>query len=85
MNPEDKTISNADQSREFGAMGDLLRALQKEEMEQAETSPVKTLESSMTQNTIELMKEINETLKEIAQTQKSILEEIKTQAFSKKV
>lgn len=84
MNPEDKTISSADQSREFGVMGDLLRALQKEELEQSEISPVETPEVSITQNTIELMKEINETLKEIAETQKSILEEIKTQAFSKK-
>lgn len=78
MNQEEKTIASADQSREFGAMGELLRALQKEEMEQTETSPVETLEVSLTQSTIELMKEINETLKEIAETQKSILEEIRS-------
>ena len=77
MNPEDKTIASEDQSREFGAMGELLRALQKEETEQTEIYPVETPEARITQNTIELMKEISETLKEIAETQKSILEEIK--------
>jgi hypothetical protein len=84
MNPEDKTIAIADQSREFGAMGELLRELQKEELEQTESSP-ETPETRTIQNTKELMAEINATLKEIAETQKSILEEIKMQAFSKKV
>jgi hypothetical protein len=84
MNPEDKTIATADQSREFGAMGELLRALQKEELEQTESSP-ETPETRTIQNTTELMAEINATLKKIAETQKSILEEIKMQAFSKKV
>jgi hypothetical protein len=84
MNPEDKTIATADQSREFGAMGELLRELQKDELEQTESSP-ETPETRTIQNTKELMAEINATLKEIAETQKSILEEIKMQAFSKKV
>jgi hypothetical protein len=83
MNPEDKTIATADQSREFGAMGELLRELQKDELEQTESSP-ETPETRTIQNTKELMAEINATLKEIAETQKSILEEIKMQAFSKK-
>jgi ribonuclease HI len=84
MNPEDKTIACADKSREFGAMGELLRALQEEELEQTESSSLEIPEASITQNTAELMAEINATLKEIAETQKMILEEIKTQAFSKK-
>jgi hypothetical protein len=76
MNQDDKAIDSADKSREFGAMGELLRALQKEE-EQIESSPLETPETSIIQNTIELMTEINATLKEIAETQKSILEELK--------
>jgi hypothetical protein len=77
MNPEDKTIDSSDQSREFGAMGELLRELQKEELEKTESSPVENPEVRITKSTIELMAEINATLKEIADTQKSILEEIK--------
>jgi hypothetical protein len=77
MNQEDKTIDCSDQSREFGAMGELLRELQNEELEQTESSPVETPEPGLTRNPTELMAEINATLKEIAETQKSILEEIK--------
>jgi len=77
MNQEDKTIDSSDQTREFGEMGELLRALQNEELEQTESSPVETPEASITQNTIELITEINGTLKQIAETQKMILEEIK--------
>lgn len=77
MNQEDKTIIISDKSREFGAMGQLLRELQEEEMEQNESSPEETQEVGITKNTTELMVEINATLKEIAETQKSILEEIK--------
>ncbi|AKB50946.1 hypothetical protein MSBRW_1693 [Methanosarcina barkeri str. Wiesmoor] len=78
MNPEDKTITSYDQSREFGAMGQLLRELQKEEeLEQNESSPAEIKEVRITKNTTEIMAEINATLKEIAETQKSILEEIK--------
>lgn len=77
MNQEDKTIVIADQSREFGAMGELLRELQKEELEQTESSPVETPEVRITKSTTELLAEISATLKEIAETQKSILEEIK--------
>lgn len=77
MNQEDKTIISSDQSREFGAMGELLRELQKEELEQNESSPVETPEVRITKSTTELLAEINATLKEIAETQKSILEEIK--------
>ncbi|HWQ48542.1 MAG TPA: hypothetical protein VN414_06265 [Methanosarcina sp.] len=77
MNQEDKTIAIADKSREFGAMGELLRELQKEELEQNESSPAEIPEVQTTKNTTELMAEINATLKEIAETQKSILEELK--------
>jgi len=77
MNQEDKTIAISDKSREFGAMGQLLRELQEEEREQNDSSPEETQETGITKNTTELMVEINATLKEIAETQKSILEEIK--------
>jgi hypothetical protein len=68
MNQEDKTIINADKSREFGAMGELLRELQKEEMEQNESSPAETPEVKITKDITELMAEISTTLKEIAET-----------------
>lgn len=77
MNNEDKASGGADKSREFGVMGELLRALQKEEMEQTEISPEKIPEARITQSTIDLMTEINATLKEVAETQKSILEELR--------
>jgi hypothetical protein len=87
MDQEDKTIVNTDKSREFGAMGELLRELQKEEMEISETSSVETPEENIipegniNQNMVMLMKEINESLKEIAEMQKSILEELKRRPF----
>ncbi len=77
MNQEDKTMAISDKSREFGAMGQLLRELQDEEREQNDSSPQEIQEIGITKNTTELMVEINATLKEIAETQKSILEEIK--------
>ncbi len=71
-------MDDIDQSREFGAMGELLRALQQEELEQTEIPPVENNpEAKTTQNTTELIIEISSTLKEIAKTQKSILKEIK--------
>lgn len=71
-------MDDVDQSREFGAMGELLRALQKEELEQTEIPLVENNpEAKITQNTTELMIEISSTLKEIAETQKNILKEIK--------
>jgi hypothetical protein len=81
MDQEDKTIVTADKSREFGAMGELLRELQKEEMETSETSSVETPEENINQNMVMLMKEINESLKEITEIQKSILEELKRRPF----
>jgi hypothetical protein len=77
MNQEDKTIAIVDHSRDFGAMGELLRALQKEELEKTESSPMEIPETKITQNIAEIMTEIHKILKEIAETQKSILEEIK--------
>lgn len=77
MNQEEKTIAAADRSREFGTMGELLRELQKEELEQTESTPAEIPEVRITKSITELMAEINTTLKEIAETQKSILEEIK--------
>lgn len=77
MNQEDKTIAGEDPSREFGAMGELLRELQKEELEQNASSLAETPEVKITKDITKLMAEISTTLKEIAETQKSILEEIK--------
>lgn len=77
MYNEDKAVDSVDKSREFGVFGDILRELQNEEFEEIETCPGEIKETSMTQNTMEIMKEINTTLKEIAETQKKILEEIK--------
>ena len=45
-------------------------------MEETETCQAETQETGITQNTIEILTEINSTLKEIAKTQKRILEEI---------
>lgn len=77
MDKEDKK-DDVDQSREFGVMGELLWALQKEELEQTEIPPVENSpEATITQITTELLIEISSTLKEIAETQKNILKEIK--------
>jgi hypothetical protein len=81
MNQEDKTIVAADKSREFGAMGELLRELQNEELEPIKTSAVEIPEENINQNMVMLIKEINERLKDIAETQKSILEELKRRPF----
>jgi len=74
---EDEETLNDEKSREFGVLGDVLRELQREEMEETETCQVEIQETIITQNTIEILTEINATLKEIAETQKKILEEIK--------
>lgn len=77
MYNEDKETADTDKSREFGALGDVLWTLQREELEETETCLVEIQKTSMTQNTMEIMAEICATLKEIAETQKRILEEIK--------
>ncbi|HII01563.1 TPA: hypothetical protein HA351_07920 [Methanosarcinaceae archaeon] len=74
---EDEETVNDEKSREFGVLGDVLRELQREEMEETDTCLVEVQETIITQNTIEILTEINATLKEIAETQKRILEEIK--------
>ena len=76
MHSEDKAAATADKSREFGVFGDVLRELQKEELEYTETCDVEVSEFSATDRMPELIEEINTTLKEIAETQKKILEEI---------
>jgi len=73
---EDKGADSADKSREFGVMGNILRELQREELEEIGTCLEDIRETSMMQNTMDIMTEINATLKEIAETQKKILEEI---------
>ena len=74
---EDEERVNDKKWNEFGVLGDVLRELQREEMEETETGPKETPEAGITQNTIEILTEINATLKEMAETQKRILEEIK--------
>lgn len=83
---EDKAAACVDNSREFGVMAEVLRTLQREELEQTETCIMEISEASTkqsmidistTQGMIDIMTEINATLKEIAETQKRILEEIK--------
>lgn len=73
---EDKVEDSTDKSREFGVLGNVLRELQNEEFEELETCIEEVQETGMTQNTMEILTEINATLKEIAETQKKILEEI---------
>jgi len=75
MEKQYKAVAEVDKSREFGVLGDVLRELQREELEYTETCHVET-ESSTTGKMLELLTEINTTLKEIAETQKKILEEI---------
>jgi hypothetical protein len=77
MHLEDEETVNDEKSLEFGVLGDVLRELQREEMEETETCLVEVQETIITQNTVEILTEINATLKEIAETQKRILEEIK--------
>jgi len=74
---EDEETVNDEKSREFGVLGDVLRELQREELEETETYLVEIQETIITQNTMDILTEINATLKEIAETQKKILEEIK--------
>ena len=74
---EDEETVTDEMSREFGVLGDVLRELQREEMEETETCLVEIQETIITQNTMEILTEINATLKEIAETQKRILDEIK--------
>lgn len=77
MYHEGKAAESTDNSREFGVMAEVLRTLQREELEQTETCIMEISEASTTQSMIDIMTEINATLKEIAETQKRILEEIK--------
>jgi len=77
MYDEDKANADAGKNCGFGVLTEVLRTLQKEELEQTETCPTEIPEVNTTQNMIEIITEINTTLKEIAETQKKILEEIK--------
>ena len=79
MYREDEERVNDKKWNEFGVLGDVLLELQREEMEEPETCQAKTPEApetGITQNTVDILTEINATLKEIAETQKRILEEI---------
>lgn len=82
MYREDEERVNDKKWNEFGVLGDVLLELQREEMEETETCQAEapetpeTPETGITQNTVEILTEINATLKEIAETQKRILEEI---------
>jgi hypothetical protein len=77
MHKMDKATASADKSREFGVLGDILRELQREELEEIEVCLTETQETGVTQDIKEIMAEISVTLKEIAETQTKILEEIK--------
>lgn len=77
MNLENEETVNDEKSHEFGVLGDVLLELQREEMEETEKCLIEIQETTITQNTMEILTEINATLKEIAKTQKNILEEIK--------
>lgn len=77
MQHKDEAAAGEEKSCGFGVMADVLRTLQKEEMELTETSQVGISEISPTEKILGLIAEINATLKEIAETQKKILEEIK--------
>ena len=77
MYQEDEPVESPGKSREFGVLGDVLRTLQMEELEESRKYSVKITESDTEQNLTKLIVEINNTLKEIAETQKKILEEIK--------
>lgn len=77
MQHKDGNIAGEEKRCEFGVMGEVLRTLQKEEMELTETYQVQISETSSTESMTELISEIRTTLKEIAETQKKILEEIK--------
>ena len=79
MHCEDKTADSADKSREFGVLGNVLMELQREELEEIDTCLEETRKAGVTQNTAEILAEINASLKEIAATQKKILEEQKKQ------
>ncbi|HWR26203.1 MAG TPA: hypothetical protein VN278_08170 [Methanosarcina sp.] len=77
MHHKDEATAGTNKSCEFGVLGEVLRTLQKEELEQTETHQIAVSETHPTENILELISEINTTLKEIAETQKKILEEIK--------
>lgn len=76
MYGEDKAAESNDKSREFGVLGNVLRELQREELEYTEICQVEISESSINEKMLESITQINKTLKEIAETQKKILEEI---------
>jgi len=77
MNEKDNPERETCEDPRFGAMGEILRALQKEELEQAEAQQLETQEIDLTKKIMKTLTEINTTLKELLETQKQILEEIK--------
>lgn len=81
MYDEDKVDMDDSENRGFGAMGEILRTLQKEEEELAKICETQIPETEITQRTLELISEINKTLKDIAETQKKILEELKKKSL----
>jgi len=77
MNCEDKSGTGTCEDRGFGVMGEILRTLQEEELEQAESQQLEMQEIAFTKKIMETLIEMDTTLKEILGTQKQILEEIK--------
>ena len=66
MQKQCKAAVEADKSREFGVLGDVLRELQKEELEYTEVCQAEIPDSCTIEKMLELLTEINKTLKEIA-------------------
>ena len=77
MNNEDNPERETCEDPRFGVMGEILRALQKEELEQEETQQLEIQEIDLTKKIMGTLTEINTTLKELLETQKQILAEIK--------
>jgi hypothetical protein len=77
MNCEDKSGTGTCEDRGFGVMGEILRTLQEEELEQAESQQLEMQEIAFTKKIMETLIEMDTTLKEILDIQKQILEEIK--------
>lgn len=77
MNDEDKPGTGTCEDRGFGVMGEILRTLQEEELEQVESQQLEIQEIAFTKKITETLIEMDTTLKEILNTQKQILEEIK--------
>ena len=78
VSKDDKAEADNLENCGFGAMGEILKTLQKEEeeLEQTRTSLKEVITTNTAQEQVEILKEINAKLKEIVEIQKAILEEV---------